>query len=77
MGPDHQVKVVLHQAVSQQIGGPAGGGVGHGFHERVVIGGLMNAKENEGLAVRQQVTPAAALQPARAASSRIPNWLLA
>jgi len=56
MGPDHQVEVVGHQAVSQQIDGPAGGGVGHGLDEGVVIGRLM---ENglTAIAAIQEVVP--------------------
>jgi len=42
MRPDHQVEVVGHQAVSQEIQGQAGGGIRHGLDESVVLGGLMD-----------------------------------
>jgi hypothetical protein len=39
--PDHQVEVVGHQTVSQDLDGQSGLGVGHGRDEGIIVGRLM------------------------------------
>jgi hypothetical protein len=56
-GPHHQVEMVGHQAVAQQVD-QARGGVGHGPEKGVVIGGLME-HDRAAVAAIEDVIPTA------------------